>query len=292
MKPHSYTQGTNGFIENVLWANYWQMIISLLYLAYNALLTCQLVAEEWSGFAKERKTLRLSHPKGIQRSSYFISMPMKYGIPLLTANATLHLLVSQSLFLVNTTTYFPNEEEDTSNSYVTTGYSISATLTCKSTLFPSLPDHTRKVRETSTHISHPPLYSNLLRRHNDHHLPTQLPAQAAARHALDSTSSLAISAACHRPARDTEAHLLPVQWGVIPSANGEPVRCSFTTYREVRLPEVGEMFLGLPPPPARTKDGVVKRWWRTVYGWCAGPTGQWIKRGKWGKAYGRTRKKN
>lgn len=103
----------------------------MLYLANNSLLTCQLVSEEWAGYAKERKTLRVSHPVGIQRSSFFISMPMKYGIPLLAANATLHWLVSQSLFLVSTTAFYPNDVEDTSNSFTTTGYSTSAALTCK-----------------------------------------------------------------------------------------------------------------------------------------------------------------
>jgi hypothetical protein len=131
-KSHSnFRKGTRGFIENVIWANYWQMLISLLYLAYNALLTCQLVGEEWSGFAAERKTLRVSRPRGIQRSSYFISMPLKYGIVLMTANATLHWLVSQSMFVVNTSTFFPNLIEDTSNSFTTTGYSILASLICK-----------------------------------------------------------------------------------------------------------------------------------------------------------------
>jgi hypothetical protein len=137
-------QGTTGFNANVVWANYWQMIISMLYLANNALLTCQLVNKELSGYAKERKTLRVSHPRGIQRSSYFVSMPMKYGIPLLAANATMHWLGSQSMFVVNTTTYFPNLIEDTSQSSSTTGYSTSAALTCKrdSDLAPSPKIHT------------------------------------------------------------------------------------------------------------------------------------------------------
>lgn len=55
-------------------------------------------------------------------------MPMKYGIPLLAANALLHLLVSQSVFVVSTTTYFPGDVEDKSNSFTTTGYSTSAAL--------------------------------------------------------------------------------------------------------------------------------------------------------------------
>jgi hypothetical protein len=127
-------KGTEGFVENVIWANVWQMIISMLYLAYNGLLTCQLVSEEWGGYAKDRKTLRVSHPKGIQRSTYFVSMPMKYGVPLLIANALLHWLISQSMFLVSTTTYYPNNIEDTSQIFTTTGYSTSAAFACKSNL--------------------------------------------------------------------------------------------------------------------------------------------------------------
>lgn len=107
------------------------MILSCVYLAYNALLTCQLVSEEWSGYARERKTLRVSHPRGIQRSSYFVSMPLKYGVSLMAANATLHWTVSQSMFLVSTTAYFPNDIEDISGSFTTTGYSSSASLAGK-----------------------------------------------------------------------------------------------------------------------------------------------------------------
>jgi hypothetical protein len=63
---------------------------------------------------------------------------------------------------------------------------------------------------------------------------------------LASTCSAAISAACHPPAADTEAHLLPVQWGIIPSPANEPQRCAFTTYRSVKAPEEGEVCLTLP----------------------------------------------
>ena len=132
--PNSFTAyflprtGSLGFIANVLWANCWQIVISFLYIAYNALLSCLLVSEEWGGYAVERKTLRVSHPKGIQRSTYFISMPLKYGIPLMIGNASLHWLVSQSMFLVSTTTYFPNAAEDPNASYTTTGYSSIAAL--------------------------------------------------------------------------------------------------------------------------------------------------------------------
>jgi hypothetical protein len=90
-----------------------------------------LVAEEWNGYAKDRKTLRVSHPEGIQRSTYFISMPFKYGIPLMTATTTLHWLVSQSTFLVSTTALYPSNTEDASQSFSIVGYSTVASLTCK-----------------------------------------------------------------------------------------------------------------------------------------------------------------
>ncbi len=111
----------------------WQMIISSLYIPYNSLLTCMTVAEEWSGYSEERKTLRVAHPKGIQRSTYWVSMPMKYGIPLMAANSTLHWLISQSMFLVNVTTFhfslFNGVHE--SSRYFTNGYNLYGAFVSK-----------------------------------------------------------------------------------------------------------------------------------------------------------------
>lgn len=61
-----------------------------------------------------------------------------------------------------------------------------------------------------------------------------------------STCSIAISASCHLPSDDKEAHLLPVQWGVIePDEHGRQ-RCSFTTFRDVQPPTPGQEYLGMP----------------------------------------------
>lgn len=70
---------------------------------HNALLSCMMVAKEWVEFATERNTLRVSYPKGIQRSSYFISMPFTYGIPIMVFFVTEHWLLSQCLFIVRIT---------------------------------------------------------------------------------------------------------------------------------------------------------------------------------------------
>ena len=119
----------------------WQIILAFLYVAYNALLSCQLVMDEWSGYATERKTLRVTHPEGIQRSSYFVSLPMKYGVPLMAANTTLHWLISESIFLVSITSYYPGGLiEDTTSSYYYCGYSTRAILVGILYYYPILED--------------------------------------------------------------------------------------------------------------------------------------------------------
>ena len=55
---------------------------------------------------------------------------------------------------------------------------------------------------------------------------------------ITSTHSGVISVASHRPPGDTEAHLLPVQWGAVISEDGV-VRCSFTATRDVEPLMVG-----------------------------------------------------
>ena len=109
----------------------WQVVISFLYFAFNALVTCMLVAEEWNGFAKDRKTLRVSRPEGIQRSTYFISLPFKYGLPLMAILTLMHWLISQSLILVSTTALYPTNVEDPDRSFSIVGYSTRASLAGK-----------------------------------------------------------------------------------------------------------------------------------------------------------------
>lgn len=118
-------------MSHVLWANCWQIIISGLYVAENSLLTSMLVGREWANYAIKRKPLRVSHPKGVQRSTYYLSMPFRYAIPVMIANTVLHWLVSQSVFLVSTITFYPNAVEDEGNSFFTTGYSSNATFAGK-----------------------------------------------------------------------------------------------------------------------------------------------------------------
>jgi hypothetical protein len=61
---------------------------------------------------------------------------------------------------------------------------------------------------------------------------------------MATTCSAAISAACHRPDADEDAHLLPVRWGVTDDSSA-PNRCAFTTSRDVHSPVIDDEYLGV-----------------------------------------------
>jgi hypothetical protein len=60
-----------------------------------------LLGHEWISYSKKRKGLRVSHqPKGEQRSTYFLQLPYRFSLPLISLSAGLHWLISQSIFLI------------------------------------------------------------------------------------------------------------------------------------------------------------------------------------------------
>ncbi|KAF7195462.1 hypothetical protein HII31_03354 [Pseudocercospora fuligena] len=97
---------TNNSLEwNALMTNMPQLVISTVYLLYNNALTCMLLAREYAQYAIERKSLRVSIPVGSQRSTYWLQVPYKFILPLMTTMAVLHWLVSRSLYLVQLKVY-------------------------------------------------------------------------------------------------------------------------------------------------------------------------------------------
>ena len=69
-------KGTSGIILTALLVNIPQLLLSSLYLTYNGLYTCMLLADEWSRYAHERKPLRVSKASKSQRSNtYCLSLP-------------------------------------------------------------------------------------------------------------------------------------------------------------------------------------------------------------------------
>lgn len=119
-------------------ANFFQVFFSLAYVAWNSFISCMLVADEWCGFAKNRKTLRVSAPVGIQRSSYTLSMPLRYGIPMTIISLLLHWLISQSIFIVRVNKF--DYSGDHGRGWTVTGYSFMPSLVGKGS---SLTQHFR-----------------------------------------------------------------------------------------------------------------------------------------------------
>lgn len=50
--------------------------------------------------ATTRKGLRVTAPRGEQRSSYFLQLPYRWAVPLMIVSGALHWLMSQTIFPV------------------------------------------------------------------------------------------------------------------------------------------------------------------------------------------------
>ena len=203
----------------ILLANSPQIVLSCFYVTLNGILTSMLLADELNGYARERKTLRVTSPKGKQRSTYRLHIPYRYGVPLLIIFGILHWLVSQSLFLARVTVYNSDDSVDASNSTSTCGYSLIALLFVIVTMFIIIWFVFLIGLRTST---------------------SGMP--------LMGSCSGAISAACHPPDGDKDASKLAVKWGVVGHGTvdetGEVVgHCTFTSFK-VRGPAKGRLYAG------------------------------------------------
>lgn len=186
----------------ILIANTPQAILSFLYFNLNGLLTSMFTALEWSHFATERKALRVSTPKGQQRSTHFLQLPYKIAIPLMAIFGILHWVLSQSIFLAAVAEYDANGALFRPAAIASCAFSPLAMLVV--------------------------LVIGLLlligclvigRLKYDASMP------------LVGSCSIAISAACHQPDWDVNASLKPVQWGIIPGSDEETGigHCSFSS---------------------------------------------------------------
>ncbi|CAH0026002.1 unnamed protein product [Clonostachys rhizophaga] len=94
-------RGEASVIATVLISNLPQVLLSFLYLILNGLITSMAGAIEWSKYGQgTQRPLRVSFPKGKQRSTFFLQLPYRYSIPMLSLSVLMHWMVSQSLFVV------------------------------------------------------------------------------------------------------------------------------------------------------------------------------------------------
>jgi hypothetical protein len=236
-KTHSYLL-MNGYLAfknalsnkarviHVMTANSFQVLVSFLYLFYNNILTHQIIADELISFLREKKALRVSFPRNsLQRSSYFLSLPWRYALPLMIAFITLHWLVSQSVFTVQTTAYGPGHDGQpipfTNASRL--GYSPLGIL------FTTLLGVVLILA----------LIANSCRRYK-YVVPAHFLQMA--------TNSNAISALCSSANEDKEAHLYPVKLGIVAHGLEDeiPLGCSgrlaFSTDIDMLEPEGGRLY--------------------------------------------------
>lgn len=199
----------SNFAPMILLANLPQTIVSFLYLTYNALFTCMLAAKEWNQFAHKRKTLRVAHPVGEQRSTYWLQLPYTYSIPLLIMSSLLHWLVSQTLFFVRI------KELGSDRVITSCGYSPIAIIT---------------VIPIGVILILVVVLTGFRRYENG--IP------------LAGSSSGAISAACHPPEEDVDAALLPVMWGDVKTEDSAVGHCCITSFG-VWTPVEGNMYAGV-----------------------------------------------
>ncbi|OJD36760.1 uncharacterized protein BKCO1_9000190 [Diplodia corticola] len=198
--------GTAGLLSRILFANSFQLLVSLCYLFLNRLLTAQVATAELFRFLKKKKPLRVSSPEGMQRSSYMLSLPWRFAAPAVAAFILLHWLVSGSVFVVQTSAYS------------------------------SGPDGQRIYKSDASRIGFSPigilfavcvgvvvlvvLISNSFRTYGD--VPKSL--------VLFATNSREISTFCTPSSEDTDAWLFPVSFGIVSDSEGERVTFSSDVY--------------------------------------------------------------
>ncbi|RDW82405.1 hypothetical protein BP6252_03517 [Coleophoma cylindrospora] len=210
-------------IQMVMAANTPQVLFVFFYYMSNRLLTCMLGAYELSRFSFRRRTLRVSYPVGEQRSTYWLSVPFRYSIPLLIVSTLTHFFISESLFVVRIWVYdwqgnigggYANGAGGPYNNQL--GYSAPATITSLILIASIL-----------TFV----IAMGFKR------FPTGLPVVG--------NNSLAISAACHPLADDVDVAEKSVMWGAVYHESGDtPGHCCFSSL-DVEPPIVGQLYAGV-----------------------------------------------
>ncbi|KAE9390052.1 hypothetical protein BT96DRAFT_355591 [Gymnopus androsaceus JB14] len=206
------TQGYDALIASVLIANSPQLILSMIYLVFNGLCTKMMAGFEWSSYAYSHKPLRVSEPHGDQKSTYFLQIPYRFGLPLMAYSALLHWLVSQSIFLV-AVTFWDGDVIDTALSIISCGFSPIAMML--------------------TSIVAGSLILSALALGYFKHINYDMP--------LMGSNSVAIAAACHPP-RDDSDPLKPVRWGVVTENREQTVGHISFSSGKVTVPVPGNYY--------------------------------------------------
>jgi len=202
------------FVGMELLTNTPQLAVSFLYFCLNDTMTRMILAADYNNFAIHRRPLRVSFPRGEQRSTWYLTIPYQYAIPILTTFTLIHWSVSEGLFYVQVLPYTIYGKPIPSAELVTCAVS---TLPLELGLFLMI----------GVFIVIGFLGSRRLK---------------ASKMPIAREWSVAISAACHPPRLDLDAAFKPVRWGVVEDdTNALYPHCSFSS-KEVKEPKVNVQY--------------------------------------------------
>lgn len=158
-----------------------------------------MVTKEWLSYSTHRKSLRVSTPVGRQRSTYFLQIPLRYALPLVTVFAISHWILSQSFFVILIKWMdYTNAPSIVDNGFRTASLSWSPLAMMIMVIIAGI------LLIVFWAISWLKKYPN-----------TRMP--------LARSASVCISAACHAPAGDEDAATRRVQWGAVEGLNAGDV---------------------------------------------------------------------
>lgn len=132
----------SGILAAFIITNIPQVLVSYIYLGLNNVLTTMLVMAEWCGYtaasANSPKGLRVSSPlpETQQRSTYFLSLPYKWSIPISITTTIIHWLVTQGLLFLQFDVHTSGWEEPSTVN--TTSYIFIAKATIWFVIVPVL----------------------------------------------------------------------------------------------------------------------------------------------------------
>ncbi|KAF2649839.1 hypothetical protein K491DRAFT_167900 [Lophiostoma macrostomum CBS 122681] len=210
---------TYGGVSAMVIANLPQLSVSAMYLSFNHQLTLMVQLRDWASLASRRQALRVSNPEPAsdQVSTYWLSLPYLYSIPLLLAGVLLGWLVSQTLFIVRYALFDELSADDVPDVGYTMGYSAIA-LVCLFIFGLVILGVSVAVGCCKCSPGMP----------------------------LGPSNSLVIAAACHPPETDRYAARNMVRWGAVPTGNiteeaSMKENCTITS-RRVEYPIEGRWY--------------------------------------------------
>jgi hypothetical protein len=217
MTFHETDSSSTSTLLNAWLANAPQLVLSFCYLAINSEYTSMAGVAEWNKLADAPpKGLRVTKPAGEQRDTYFLQLPYRWALPLMTLGGVLHWLLSQSIFLVRIDQYDRNQnlKPNDSDAKSACGFSGTSWMTFTGCFW--------LVIGTAVLVG---------RRKINMKLP------------LAASCSLVVSAACHPPKGEEDTHLKRVRWGVVEGEMFEESKHCSLSSRRVKRPRVGVKYL-------------------------------------------------